>query len=145
MSRPLRMTIQLALDDLNSPGPEGTARQLGDGFTTLQANTVGEAKTILREAVTRIDEEVARRPLPRRPRKGRHDRPLRVAVHYDLEDLDRAGPLDVNDCLHLFYDGIPPGLQPRNCHPEYAVYDRPHVRREPPPRRRTLFQRMLGG
>ena len=118
-----------------------------DRYTTLQANTVGEAKAILSEALGMIETELRRRPAQgrRRHRVADRDRPLRTVVHYDLDDLDRDGPLDVNECWHMPYDGIPPGLQPRNCHPEYAVYDRPHVRRVPPPRRRTLLQRMLGG
>ncbi|MGW0335505.1 hypothetical protein ACWD0J_27145 [Streptomyces sp. NPDC003011] len=147
LGRPLRMTIHLALDDLDLPGPV-SARVAADRYTTLQANTVGEAKAILSEALETIDAELRRRPAHgrRRRRVADRDRPLRTVVHYDLDDLDRDGPLDVNECWHMPYDGVPPGLQPRNCHPEYAAYDRPRVRHEPQSQpRRTLLQRILGG
>ncbi|MGW3308351.1 hypothetical protein ACWDG9_17395 [Streptomyces sp. NPDC001073] len=145
LGRPLRMTIHLALDDLDLPSPI-SAQVAADRYTTLQANTLGEAKAILSEALEIIDTELRRRPAQgrRRHRVADRDRPLRTVIHYDLDDLDRNGPLDVNKCWHTPYDGIPPGLQPHNCHPEYAGYDRPHVRRLSPPRRRTLLQRMLG-
>ncbi|EST18924.1 hypothetical protein [Streptomyces roseochromogenus] len=89
-----------------------------------------------------IDGETVLRPVHRRHRKTKHTRLLRATVHYDL---DREGSLDVNECLHLPYDGIPPGLQPRNLHPGYRIRDRHPEPRQPAPRpRRTLLKRLLG-
>jgi hypothetical protein len=100
-------------------------------YRKLTANTAAEARDILTEALAAIDAGLQQRGTP--------NAPLRVTVHFDIDDMDRTDELDVNDCLHLPYDGIPPGLQPHNCHPEYGAYDRAPRR----PQRRSLIQRLL--
>ncbi|WP_331721746.1 hypothetical protein OG596_38700 (plasmid) [Streptomyces sp. NBC_01102] len=143
--RPLRMRIFLVLPDLEAEGPV-SPRQCAEGsYTELAANTVLEARTILDAALSRIGVECALRPPHRRHRRATQDRPLRATVHYDLADLDREGPLNVDECLFIPYEGLPPGLQPRNLHPEYRIRDRRTELRQPAPRpRRTLLQRLLG-
>ncbi|WP_435059545.1 hypothetical protein [Streptomyces sp. bgisy060] len=144
---PLRMRIFLVLPDLEAEGPV-FPRECAEGlYTDLGANTVVEARTILDRALSRISVECALRPPHRRHRKATatQHRPLRATVHYDLADLDREGPLSVDECLFIPYEGLPPGLQPRNLHPEYRIRDRWPEPRLPAPRpRRTLLQRLLG-
>lgn len=101
-------------------------------YRRLTATTTTEAQGILTEALVAIDTELRRR--------GTAEAPLRVTVHYDVDDMDRDGLLDVDECLHLPYDGIPPGLQPRNCHPEYAAWNASSAT----PRRRGILERLLG-
>lgn len=101
-------------------------------YRRLTANTTTEAQGILTEALVAIDDELCRR--------GTSDAPLRVTVHYDIDDMGLDGPLDVDECLHLPYDGIPPGLQPHNTHPEYATRD---CDRSPRPARRSILDRFL--
>ncbi|MGX5185789.1 hypothetical protein ACWKT5_23930 [Streptomyces avermitilis] len=140
LSRPLRMMIYFAFNDLEEEGPV-SAREATEGYTRLQANTVLEAQDILTKARKKIEAETVLRPAHRRHRKNEDGRPLRATVFYNLPDLDRPGPLDVNECLWLPYDGIPPGLQPCNLHPEYRMRDwRPDPRPTAPPQRRTLLR-----
>ncbi|WP_431776467.1 hypothetical protein [Streptomyces cucumeris] len=147
---PLRMRIFLVLPDLEAEGPVSPSQCAEGSYTDLGANTVLEARTILDRALTRITVESALRPAHRRHRKTEHTRPLRATVHYDLADLDREGPLNVDECLFIPYEGLPPGLQPRNLHPEYRIRDRLDAERRGGPRRpaprprRTLLQRLLG-
>ncbi|MEU4077647.1 hypothetical protein [Streptomyces venezuelae] len=142
---PLRMRIFLVLPDLEAEGPV-SPRHCAEGlYTNFGANTVVEAKTILDQALSRISVECALRPPHRRHRGARHGRPLRATIHYDLADLDREGPLDVDECLFIPYEGLPPGLQPRNLHPEYRIRDwRPEPRQPVLRPRRTFVQRLLG-
>ncbi|MEU3220141.1 hypothetical protein [Streptomyces sp. NPDC006971] len=142
---PLRMRIFLVLPDLEAEGPV-FPRECAEGlYTDLGANTVVEAKTILDRALSRISVECELRPPHRRHRRATQDRPLRATVHYDLADLDREGPLSVDECLFIPYEGLPPGLQPRNLHPEYQIRGwRPETRQPAPRPRRTLLQRLLG-
>lgn len=142
LGRPLCMTINLVLDDLETEGPVSAGQYAETGYTRLEANTVREAQVILTGALERIAEETARRPVHRRHRTAQEARPLRAVIHYNLADLDRDGPQYVDERLYLPYDGIPPGLQPANCHPEYALRDRqasPPGRR---PQRRSLLRRL---
>lgn len=101
-------------------------------YRRLTANTTTEAQGILTEALVAIDAELCRR--------GTTEAPLRVTVHYDVDDMGRTDDLHVDECLHLPYDGIPPGLQPHNTHPEYATRDRD---RSPRQRRRSILDRFL--
>lgn len=101
-------------------------------YRRLTANTTTEAQGILTEALVAIDAELRLR--------GATDAPLRVTVHYDVDDMGRTDELDVDECLHLPYDGIPPGLQPQNTHPEYATWNTAH---RTPRRRRSLLDRFL--
>ncbi|MFF6903322.1 hypothetical protein [Streptomyces hydrogenans] len=142
LSRPLCMTIHLVLADLEAEGPVSASQWAEPGYTRLEANTAGEAQTILTDALERIAEETAHRPVHRRHRKAQDARPLRAVIHYNLADLDRDGPLYVEERLYLPYDGIPPGLQPANCHPEYELRDRqaPPIGRRP--QRRSLLRRL---
>ncbi|MGW0999182.1 hypothetical protein ACWD5V_39145 [Streptomyces sp. NPDC002523] len=142
---PLRMRIFLVLPDLEAEGPVSPSQCAEGLYTDFGANTVAEARTILDRALTRITVESRLRPAHRRHRKATQHRPLRATVHYDLADLDREGPLSVDECLFIPYEGLPPGLQPRNLHPEYRIRDwRPEPRRPAPRPRRTLLQRLLG-
>ncbi|MFE7442405.1 hypothetical protein ACFU7X_18360 [Streptomyces chartreusis] len=145
--RPLRMTIHLVVHDLEVEGPVVAGQYAEAGYTTLQANTVLEARAILDLALSRIAAEMAARPARRRHRDVGQDRPLRASIHFDLNDLDRDGSPHVSECLHLPYDGVPPGLQPRHARPGYRWYDErpgPRVRIDPP-QRRSLLRRLLGG
>lgn len=101
-------------------------------YRRLTANTTTEAQGILTEALVAIDTELRRR--------GTAEAPLRVTVHYDVDDMGRDGPLDADECLHLPYDGIPPGLQPHSTRPEYATWDNTPGT---PRRRRSLLDRFL--
>ncbi|MFI7020168.1 hypothetical protein [Streptomyces sp. NPDC050164] len=142
---PLRMRIFLVLPDLEAEGPVCPSECAEGSYTEFGANTVVEARTILDKALSRITVESVLRPAHRRHRKATQDRPLRATVHYDLADLDREGPLNVDECLFIPYEGLPPGLQPRNLHPEYRIRDwRPEPRKPAPRPRRTLLQRLLG-
>jgi hypothetical protein len=140
---PLRLTVHLALNDLEAEGPISADQYAEGGYTSFQANTVQEARTVLDHALCIIDAEMALRPAHRRHCKAQSNRPLRASLHYDLADLDREGPLSVDECLHIPYVGLPPGLQPHNCHPEYAIRDRRPARRVSPQPPRTLLQRLL--
>ncbi|MFJ8785778.1 hypothetical protein [Streptomyces sp. NPDC102476] len=140
LGRPLRMMIYFAFNDLEGEGPV-SVREATEGYTRFQANTVLEARDILTKARKKIEAEAVLRPVHRRHRKNEAGRPLRVTVFYNLPDLDRPGPLDVDECLWLPYDGIPPGLQLRNLHHEDRMGDwRPGPRPTAQPQRRTLLR-----
>ncbi|MGW2421345.1 hypothetical protein ACWC0C_19225 [Streptomyces sp. NPDC001709] len=142
LRRPLRMLIYFVFSDLEREGPV-SAREATEGYTRFQANTVLEAQDILTKARDKIEVEAVLRPVHRRHRKNEDGRPLRMTAFYNLPDLDRTDPLDVDECLWLPYDGIPPGLQLRNLHPECRVRDwRPPPGAAAPSLRRAM-QRLL--
>lgn len=145
--RPLRLAVFLAFGDLAFTDPVA-ARVLSSDYeachTKLTAETARVALGVLgyaRQAVT----AAAACHAPGKGQEPYKGRALRASVHYSLTDLDRPGPLSIDDCLFLPYNGIPPGLQPRNLHPEYRIRDRRSEPRRPAPRpRRTMLQRLLG-
>jgi hypothetical protein len=126
---PLRMTIQLDVDADRVPA------------RNLTAETVRGAKDILNSAVEHLNAERLRRSPGDPDAQYRWlDEPLETWIHFDLDDLDREGPLSVEECLHLPYDGIPKGLRPSaDRRPRRVV-----VRAVPAGRRRNLLQRVLG-
>ncbi|MEW2493918.1 hypothetical protein AB0942_10265 [Streptomyces nodosus] len=138
--RPLRMLIYFAFSDLEREGPV-SAREATEGYTRFQANTVLEAQNILTTARKKVEVEALLRPVHHRHRKNEDGWPLRVTVFYNLPDLDRPDPLDVNECLWLPYDGIPPELQLRNLHPEHRMRRlAPGPRAGGPPQGRNLLR-----
>lgn len=139
LSRPLRLKLFLALDDLNQGEPV-LAHTPAPRYTVLRANTAEEARAALDAGVTTITAAMAARVQRGWPRRKDTDRPLRMTVFCNLADLDRTGPLDVEECLWLPYDGIPPGLLQR---PNRTSGWRP---RQQPARRqkRSLLRRLLG-
>ncbi|MGK3110593.1 hypothetical protein [Streptomyces sp. WAC05858] len=146
--RPLRMAVFLALDDLDHAGPVSATVSASDfdaRYTKLTAETARVALGVLSYAHQAITAAAVCRVPVRKHQQLHEGRALRASVHYSLDDLDRPGPLSVDECLFLPYDGIPPGLQPHNWHPEYRLRDRcpaPHPAARP--QRRGLLDRMLG-
>ncbi|WP_098896237.1 hypothetical protein [Streptomyces sp. t99] len=129
LSLPLRMTIHLDVDADHVPA------------RILTAETARGAKDILNSALEHLKAEQLRTS-PGDP-DGQHQwsyNPLETWIHFDLDDLDREGPLSVEDCLHMPYDGIPKGLQPSADRrpPRWVVV------RAVPTGRRNLLQRVMG-
>jgi hypothetical protein len=144
-SRPLRMTIHLAVKDLDGDDPELASQYAETGYKTMQANTVQEARAILDQALRMVAVESAARPACRRYRNVECDRQLRIFVHFDLDDLDREDSPHVSECLHLPYDRIPAGLQPHNTHPEHRLRDRRSESKSRDQGRLPLRRWLLGG
>ncbi|MEU3704742.1 hypothetical protein AB0E82_20940 [Streptomyces anulatus] len=126
---PLRMTIHLDVDDDHMPA------------RILTAETVREAQDILNSAIEHLKAEQLRNS-PGDPDAQYHwlHEPMETWIHYDLDDLDREGPLSVDELLHLPYDGIPKGLRPSTDRGPRRVV----VRAVPAGRRRSLLQRVMG-
>jgi hypothetical protein len=130
---PLRMKIFYGLDE-NREQPQHT----------LRANTVRAARDILLASLKRIEADQYR-SYPGDPdaQDAVLEEPLRVSIHYSLQDLDRVGPLDVDDCLFLPYAGIPRGLRPSaNVHRTTAT--RAVGTRRGRARRRGVARLLLG-
>ncbi|MEU9776463.1 MULTISPECIES: hypothetical protein [unclassified Streptomyces] len=126
---PLRMTIHLDVDVDHMPA------------RILMAETVREAKDILNSAIEYLQAEQLRTS-PGDPDAQYQwlDKPLETWIQFDLDDMDREGPLSVDELLHVPYDGIPKGLQPTaDRRPRRVV-----VRAVPAGRRRNLLQRVMG-
>ncbi|MEV7681575.1 hypothetical protein AB0O64_23920 [Streptomyces sp. NPDC088341] len=129
LNLPLRMTIHLDVDTDHVPA------------RILTAETARGAKDILNSALEHLKAEQLRTS-PGDPDAQYQwlDEPLETWIHYDLDDLDREGPLSVDELLHVPYDGIPKGLRP-------SVDRRPRrvvVRAIPAGRRRNLLRRVMG-
>ncbi|MFJ4966110.1 hypothetical protein ACIP6P_27300 [Streptomyces sp. NPDC088729] len=126
---PLRMTIHLDIDVDRVPA------------RILTAETVREAKDILNSATEHLNAERLRHsPGDPDAQYQWSEKPLETWIHYDLDDLDREGPLSVDELLHVPYDGIPKGLRPTaDRQPRRVV-----VRAVPAGRRRSLLQRVMG-
>ncbi|TQE33196.1 hypothetical protein [Streptomyces ipomoeae] len=129
---PLRMKIFFNLDaSLEHPA------------VTLGANTVREALDIIEACLTKIQAtQLLRYPGNEESQVSALQQTLRMSIHYDLADLDREGPLYVEDCLFLPYNGIPRGLRP-------SVHrGQPEARQAWPargrPQRRGLARAFLG-
>jgi hypothetical protein len=126
---PLRMTIHLDVDDDHMPA------------RILTAETVRGAKDILNSAIEHLNAERLRHS-PGDP-DAQHQwsyNPLETWIHFDLDDLDREGPLSVEELLHVPYDGTPKGLRPSaDRRPPRRV-----VVRAVPAGRRNLLQRVMG-
>ncbi|WP_435058472.1 hypothetical protein [Streptomyces sp. bgisy060] len=97
---PLRMTIHLDVDDKRVP------------TQTLTAETARGAKDILNAALEQIQAEKLRRhPGNTEAQHKLLEEPMRTWVHFDLADLDREGPLSIDECVHLPHS-VPKGLPP---------------------------------
>ncbi|MDJ0465030.1 hypothetical protein [Streptomyces sp. H27-C3] len=127
---PLRMTIQLDVDTDQVPA------------RNLSAETVRGAKDILDSALEHLNAQRLRRnPGDPDAQHRSNDEPLKTWIHFDLDDLDRQGPLSVEECLHLPYDGIPKGLRPSANHRPGRTITRSVPAGQ---RKRTVLQRVLG-
>ncbi|MFJ9239844.1 hypothetical protein ACIRJ3_33255 [Streptomyces anulatus] len=127
---PLRMTIHLDVDADHMPA------------RVLTAATIREAKDILKSAIEHLNAERLRHgPGDPDAQHQWYEGPLETWIQFDLDDLDREGPLSVEELLHVPYDGIPKGLRPSaDRRPPRRVL----VRAVPVGRRRTLLQRVMG-
>ncbi|MFB7545040.1 hypothetical protein ACFC0N_34670 [Streptomyces zaomyceticus] len=126
---PLRMTIHLDVDTDRVPA------------RILTAETVRGARDILNSAVEHLNAERLRTSPgdPDAQHEWSYNR-LETWIHFDLEDLDREGPLSVEELLHVPGEGTPKGLQPgADRRPRRVV-----VRAVPVGRRRSLLQRVMG-
>lgn len=126
---PLRMTIHLDVDADRLPA------------RILTAETVRGARDILSSALEHLKAEQLRTSPgdPEAQYQWLHD-PMETWIHFDIDDLDREGPLSVDELLHVPYDGIPKGLRPSADRPPHRVV----VRAVPVGRRRSLLQRVMG-
>lgn len=113
LNRPLRMVIFFALEDLDLQGPV-SREDLTAKYAKLTAETVRGAKNILTSCEEQLQAQMLRRyPGDYRAQAAGLDRPLRTTIHYDLRDLDREGPLSVDEIYAAPHDGIPLSLKRR--------------------------------
>ncbi|MFD6534994.1 hypothetical protein [Streptomyces goshikiensis] len=111
LNRPLRMVIFFALDDLDLQGPV-SREDLTAKYQKLTAETARGAKNILTSCEEQLQAQMLRRyPGDYRAQAAGLDRPLRTTIHYDLRDLDREGPLSVDEIFAAPHDGIPLSLK----------------------------------
>ncbi|MFF3730962.1 hypothetical protein ACFYXM_11720 [Streptomyces sp. NPDC002476] len=126
---PLRMTIHLDVNEEKVP------------TRTLTAETVNGAKDILNSALQQIQAEKLRQhPGDSNAQYKALDEPMRTWIHFNLADLDREGPLSIDECRHLPYDVLK-GLKPSADHQPDGVVTRSVPARRP---QRTLGRRVLG-
>ncbi|MFD5881060.1 hypothetical protein [Streptomyces yangpuensis] len=111
LDRPLRMVIFFALDDLDLQRPV-SREDLTANYQKLTAETARGAKDILNSCLEQIRAQMLRRfPGDFQAQTAGLDQPLRTTVQYDIKDLDREGPLNVDEVLAAPYDGIPLSLK----------------------------------
>ncbi|WP_282797342.1 hypothetical protein [Streptomyces sp. CC224B] len=131
-TRPLRMKIFFDLD-----------ASLQHPTLTFGANTVRESLGIIEACLTKIrSTQMLRHPGDEEAQVRAMQRTLRTTIHYDLADLDREGPLYVDECLFSPHHALPSDLRPtiHRCGTEARVALPARGR----PRRRGLARVLFG-